>query len=316
MTRPLLAPSSLLLAALIVACSEDPPENAQPAAGSSGTAGVAGAAGAAGAGQGGAGGGGAAGSAGEEPVVLTFEARVGAEPFSCQKTFAGLGAQKTAVEPLDFRLYIHDVRLLAEGGAEVPLALDQDGVWQHQDLALLDFEDKTGTCSNGTTNLNTTVRGKAPAGSYRGVRFKVGVPFALNHGDSATAPSPLNLSTMFWSWNGGYKFVRIDTRNADGAPKNLHLGSTGCAEEGGAVVSCTHPNRPEITLDNLDLAAGKILVDYAAIVADVDLSKEGGGAPGCMSGLTDPECAPIFQRLGLSLETGAPADGQSVFRVE
>jgi hypothetical protein len=82
------------------------------------------------------------------------------------------------------------------------------------------------------------------------------------------------------------------------------------------VVSCTHPNRPEITLDNFDLAAGKILVDYAAIVADVDLSKEGGGAPGCMSGITDPECAPIFQRLGLSLETGAPADGQSVCRVE
>jgi uncharacterized repeat protein (TIGR04052 family) len=310
--RDFLSTASILLTAVLAlaGCEEDPPGEAQPAAGSAGAAGSGGAGGGAGGSDAGSG-----GAPGEGPSVIAFEARVGAEAFSCQKTFGGLGTGKSEVEPLDFRLYVHDVRLVTEGGQEVPFVLDQDGVWQHEGLALLDFEDKTGSCSNGTTGLNTTLRGKAPAGSYKGLRFKVGVPFALNHGDSAKAPSPLNLSTMFWSWNGGYKFLRVDVRLKEGAPRNLHLGSTGC-QGGDAVTSCSHPNRPEISLDGFDPSSGKVIVDYAALVADTDLSKDGGGAPGCMSGVEDPECAAIFPRLGLSLSTGAPEGSQSTFRVE
>jgi uncharacterized repeat protein (TIGR04052 family) len=249
-------------------------------------------------------------------VSIAFEARVAGEVFSCERTFVGLGAKKTEVEPLDFRLYVHDVRLVTEGGEEVPFALEQDGVWQHENLALLDFEDKKGTCSNGTSALNTTLRGTAPQGTYRGLRFRVGVPFAMNHQDSATAPSPLNLSTMFWSWNAGYKFLRVDTRAVGAGPRNVHLGSTGCQGEGDAVTSCSHPNRPEVELGGFDPLQQKIVVDYAALVATVDLSTDTGGAPGCMSGLDDPECAALFPALGLALESGAPAGGQTFFRVE
>jgi len=314
--RDLFSAASILLTATLAlaGCEEDPAE-VQPAAGSAGAAGNAGSGNGGNGGEGGAGGSGGGGAPGGGPSVLAFEARVGAEVFSCQKTFSGLGTAKSEVEPLDFRLYVHDVRLVTEGGQEVPFELDQDGVWQYEGLALLDFEDKTGSCSNGTSNLNTTLRGKAPTGSYKGLRFKVGVPFALNHGDSAKAPSPLNLSTMFWSWNGGYKFLRADVRLKEGAPRNLHLGSTGC-QGGDAVTSCSHPNRPEISLDNFDPSSGKIIVDYAALIADTDLSKDSGGAPGCMSSVDDPECATIFPRLGLSLSTGAPEGSQSTFRVE
>jgi uncharacterized repeat protein (TIGR04052 family) len=316
MNRDFLCTASILLVAnlTLAGCEETPAGEAQPAAGSAGAAG-AGSGGDSGAGGSVGGGAGSGGAPGGGPSVIAFEARVGAEIFSCQRTFSGLGTAKSEVEPLDFRLYVHDVRLVTEGGQEVPFALDQDGVWQHEGLALLDFEDKTGSCSNGTANLNTTLRGKAPAGSYKGLRFKVGVPFALNHGDSAKAPSPLNLSTMFWSWNGGYKFLRADVRLKEGAPRNFHLGSTGC-QGGDAVTSCSHPNRPEISLDSFDPSSGKVIVDYAALVADADLSKDGGGAPGCMSGVDDPECAAIFPRLGLSLSTGAPEGNQSAFRVE
>jgi uncharacterized repeat protein (TIGR04052 family) len=150
--------------------------------------------------------------------------------------------------------------------------------------------------------------------AYQGVRFKVGVPFELNHADATTAPSPLNLTALFWSWNGGYKFLRVDSVPAGaGTSFNLHLGSTECQDDGsGGVSSCGKPNRPLIELTGKDPLVTKIVVDYAAAVQGADLMQN-TGAPGCMSGVADPECGPIFQELGLDLQTGAPAAGQHFF---
>lgn len=60
--------------------------------------------------------------------------------------------------------------------------------------------------------MNSAVKGKVPAGRYTAVTFDLGVPFALNHADVASAPSPLNVKAMWWSWQGGYKFVRVDMK--------------------------------------------------------------------------------------------------------
>ncbi|ATX65604.1 metallo-mystery pair system four-Cys motif protein [Roseinatronobacter bogoriensis subsp. barguzinensis] len=84
------------------------------------------------------------------------------------------------------------------------MALDQDGVWQVADVAQLDFEDATGTCVNGTPDMNNSLRGTVPAGEYTGLDFDIGVPFDLNHGDPTLAASPLNLTAMFWNWQGAY----------------------------------------------------------------------------------------------------------------
>jgi uncharacterized repeat protein (TIGR04052 family) len=248
-------------------------------------------------------------------VELRFEGLVGDEPARCGATYAGIGTSGSTLTLLDFRLFVHDVRLVTADGREVPVELTQDD-FQHDDVALLDFEDGTNGCDAGTPAQRLVVRGTvSDGGPFRGVRFRFGVPADLNHGDASTAPAPLNTTSMFWSWNGGYKFLRADVRLKEGAPRNFHLGSTGC-QGGDAVTSCSHPNRPEISLDSFDPSSGKVIVDYAALVADADLSKDGGGAPGCMSGVDDPECAAIFPRLGLSLSTGAPEGNQSAFRVE
>lgn len=276
------------------------------------------------------------------PITLSFEARIGEAKFSCSSLASGMGTTSTTIQPLDFRLYVHDVRLVREDGQEVPFTLVDDGKWQYQNLALLDFEDKTGTCENGTTDTNTSLRGSAPAGTYTGLKLKIGVPFALNHADVATAPSPLNLSGLFWSWNGGYKFVRIDGRspttdagmgmdggmNTDGGMDmemdpsvfSIHLGSTECQGDpatGGTVTACGKPNVGEVALQGFDPTRAKILVDYQALVAGSDLTTNGGGAPGCMSGATDPECSTILARLGVNATTGRPdATQQALFRVE
>lgn len=259
---------------------------------------------------------GVGGGVGTTSVELRFSAKVGALPFSCAGTFTDLGTTKSTWTPKDFRLYVHDVALLQADGSAVPLALEQDGVWQVQNVALLDFEDKSGSCANGTTEVRTVVRGAIATVPTVGLRFRVGVPHALNHADAAAAPSPLNLTTMWWSWNEGYKFLRID-----GATKALpsflvHVGATAC-DPGNAPTKCGKPNSPEVTLQGFD-PSKTVVADLAKLLEAVDLDTNTAmTAPGCMSGADDPECAGIFAALGLDPATGtAAAKAQTFFRVE
>jgi uncharacterized repeat protein (TIGR04052 family) len=250
--------------------------------------------------------------------TLSFRAKVGAQPFSCTATYAGIGTTASTIAPRDFKMYVSEIRLITADGAEVPVQLTQDGTWQLDNLALVDFEDQTGSCTNGTPQVRTVVEGSAPAGVYSGVRFVLGVPFARNHADASTAPSPLNLSSMFWSWNGGYKFLRADF-NSTGQPGgfNIHLGSTGCngATATTPPTSCTAPNRPEYTV-LLNPATEVIVADLASLLATTNVDvNQATTAPGCMSAPTDADCNEIFPRLSLAIG-GIPAAAQNFFRVE
>lgn len=313
---------SLLVAALpLAACEDEGGSDGSGASASSSSSSASSSSSSSGSGgAGGSGGQGGGGGSDAVPVALQFEGRVGAEVFSCSSPYPGLGTAATEVSISDFRLYIHDVRLHRANAAAVPVVLDQDGVWQYHDVVLLDFEDKSGSCGNGTAETNGTVRGTVPAGEYDGISFKLGVPFELNHADAAAAPSPLNLSGLFWSWNGGYKFARIDSAVTaeGGGPFVFHLGSTGCIDDpSGTVSSCDRPNVADIVLTGFDPLATKVLVDFAALVATSDLSVNVGGPPGCMSGPTDPECLTVFEQLGIDISDGSlHPEQQTFFRVE
>ncbi|MCB9732549.1 MAG: metallo-mystery pair system four-Cys motif protein [Deltaproteobacteria bacterium] len=263
-------------------------------------------------------GGGSSGDA-TTAVAVKFAGYVNGEDFACDKTFAHVGASDSTIAPLDFRFYVSDVKLVDAAGAEHAVTLDADGKWQDGEVALVDLEDKSGTCANGTTDVNTTIKGMvtAPKGTdFTGLRFTLGVPFDENHSDAATAASPLDLSGMFWSWQGGRKFLRIDSK-LDGSANgyNVHIGSTGCELDATTqeVSTCSAPNRAVIDIADYDMATDTIAVDYGAIVAGLDLTADGGGAPGCMSGKDDPECGMVFDHLGIDLTTGSPKAGQTAF---
>ncbi len=236
-------------------------------------------------------------------VNLNFAGQVNGEDFSCGQTYMNVGTTQAELTPSDFRLYVHDVRLLTEDGTEVPVTLDQDGIWQADDLAMLDFEDKGGPCLNGTPETRSVIAGMAPEGTYTGVRFMLGVPFEANHQDNALAPSPLNLSAMFWNWQGGYKFLRMDSATSGTDDFRIHLGSTGCNGEANNITDCDAPNRPEITLEGFDPLTETIKVDLGSVLAESDIEVNTADTPpGCMSAPADPECGPILQRLGINGE--------------
>lgn len=258
-------------------------------------------------------------------VTLPFEARVGGEPFACGRTYTGLGTTGTTYEPMDFRVYLHDVRLLSLDGREVPLALTDDGVWQHEGAALLDFADKAGLCTNGTQGTHASITGTVPEGSYRGIRFKLGLPESLNHLDVSTAPAPFNDVSLFWSWRWGYLFARIEGRTAGLREGHfMHLGSTDCAPpapgQTSGTAGCTFGNRPEFALDTLDLQQGKVVLDLASLFVGSNLDVNAdvpNTAIGCMSQQEDPDCAEVFSRLGLEhRDQAARPAAQTFIRAE
>lgn len=251
------------------------------------------------------------------PVALQFTPMVGDAPFACGQTYANLGSEATTITPRDFRFYLHDVQLIAAGGARVPLTLTADD-WQYQNVALLDFENFTGGCQDGTPETNTTLRGMAPDGVYTGVTFTIGVPDAMNHQDLTSLPAPLNVTGLWWNWSLGHIFLAAVSHAdiTDPAPAAndhyFHLGSIGCTgdPEVGETVTCTKPNQPQIEITGFDPRTQPIVVDYGAVLSRSKLAT----SVGCHS-FTEEPCAAPFDLVGLDWATGARTPTQTLFRV-
>ena len=254
----------------------------------------------------------------DNELSLQFAFKAGGEELRCGDEYV-LGSAGTPTVINDMRYYVSNVHLIDGEGTAVPFELTQDGLWQYENVALLDFEDATAGCTEGgTTEVNTTVIGTAPDGDYTGIMFDLGVPFELNHLDVTTASSPLNVTSMWWSWSGGYKFARIDMVN-EATPWLIHLGSVGCDTSDRTVPpaeACAHPNVSTIQLADFDPASNVVVADLAMLLENVDLSQAVPQPPGCMSGLDDPDCGNLMPAFGLTWPTVEEVATQSFFRVE
>ncbi len=215
----------------------------------------------------------------------------------------------------DFRFYVHAIALEDADGNYVPVTLDTND-WQSEGTALLDFED--GCSDFGDPGVNAVVRGTVPTGEYDGIRFEMGVPFELNHRNPATSPSPLNRTAMQWNWQGGYKFLRIDSGTFSMNDWRMHLGSTACDGDpvAGGTTGCDTPNRVAVELATFDPDNDRVAADYAMLVGGAALDDTQMETPvGCMSGPTDSDCGPLFDNLGLSFGGSTPS-GQRFFSVD
>ena len=249
-----------------------------------------------------------------QQVELSFAAMVGTEPFACGVEYDNLGANDTSLVLSDFRFYVEEVQLKNSAGEWVPVQLDENK-FQTNNVALLDFEDGCGELGN--PDLNEQIVGTVPVGDYDGLRFKMGVPFEMNHWNHATAPSPMNITALFWNWQGGYKFLRIDSGQFSNTDWRMHLGSTGCEghPQAGGVTSCANPNRVDVELGAFDAAAHTVVADYARLVEGAALDEDQAADAGCMSKPMDTDCGPLFKNLGLPFG-GEQAATQSFFSAE
>jgi uncharacterized repeat protein (TIGR04052 family) len=156
-----------------------------------------------------------------------------------------LAPESVAVRRLQF--YVTDMELLRSDGGWQPFALVADEHWQSERVALLDL-------IGPQPERRAVVSGRAPNASYTGVRFSVRVPFDLNHANQLIAAAPLNRAELFWSWQSGYKFFRLELTDQEHASA-FHLGSTGCSSASALrppKQSCAQPNAIRVELQGFD----------------------------------------------------------------
>ncbi len=229
-----------------------------------------------------------------EPYAIRFAALSGDEPVACGDSAL-----------TDLRFFVSEVEFFDANGESVSAALQADGAWQNESVALLDLEDGTGLCQNGSAATNDRIKVVAPPAEYIGLRFTIGVPFGLNHANPLTAEPPLDDAAMHWHWRSGYKFLRAGWAS-DERSAGLHLGSTACRGTVGNIVGCDAPNRVMVRLQAFHPGRDTVGVDVQALLADT--------TGGCESGPAEPHCRGAFAALGLPFQDGIASD-QTVFRV-
>jgi uncharacterized repeat protein (TIGR04052 family) len=260
-------------------------------------------------------------SDGGAPYSVKFAANVGGQPFQCGNSYPNIGTTMTTIQPEDFRLYVHGVSLLRANNEAHPLTLAQDRKWQLQDIALLDFEDGTGQCNTNSPETNMVVTGRAPQhGDYVGVQFTIGVEPSMDHLDSATAAAPLNDPALWWSWSGGYRYVRLDVQSSKNPTWNFHLGAEYCTGAAASAITCKFNDESTVTLMGFNPAQSTVAIDLAALYADSDLDHQVDGVTefvaGCMSDPMNAQCKPLFNKIGLQFESADPGPAQTVFSVQ
>ncbi len=248
---------------------------------------------------------------------VAFDVQLDGKPFRCGSSYDGVGRSATTVEPLDVRFYLHDLILVTASGEEVPLTLEQDQQWQRGSVALLDFADDSGRCETGSPQTNMEVVGTADVDDpVVGVAFTLGLPAEENHVDAVRSPAPYNAPGMWWSWAGGFKYARIDVATDVNPTWFIHLGATSCEGSPAQGFGCAWENIPRIELASMDPDSQSVVLDLGALYQDSDLEAEidyeTDFITGCMAFSGDPECGPIFERLGVEFEGPAKFE-QRVF---
>jgi len=235
---------------------------------------------------------------------VVFEIPFEVRAFGVRVECAADAVRGGGVELRDLRLFVHDVQLVDAGGSEVSAPLVADGTFMTDDVALLDFENGRGSCAGGTSRMSAVLRVRAPRGDYRGVRFRVGVPFAANHANPATAHAPLDAGTMHWGWRAGYEFVRFEAVHA-GRTSRFHLGSTGCEGTFSNITRCEREDRPRVSLDGFR-EGRTVVVALDRFLANADDAI-------CMSAPGDPACPAYFAALGLDPVRGTATASAGLF---
>ena len=98
------------------------------------------------------------------------------------------------------------------------------------------------------------------------LNMKLGLPFSLNHLNPLQQNSPLNISSMFWSWRNGYKFMRLDLDNKHQG-FSFHLGSAGCQSASSVRAPTNECDQANIVELSLPVAVNQTSQDINILVS-------------------------------------------------
>ncbi len=248
----------------------------------------------------------------------------------CAQPLQGMGSNARLARLHDARFYVANVHLVTRTGGLVKLTMDGNTEQLSlgpDSVALVDLRDATG-CASGAGTGHKAITGTVVAGDYVGAQITLGVPEALNHVDpNDSSLAPLDNTDMGWDWTGGKKhlLIELDPQASGGgyvggialagggtaSRFSVHLGNTCTSRQetvGGTtrtVYECSIINTRDIRFAAFDPARERIVVDLASLLAGNDLTVDAGGAIGCMSDATDPECLSLWPALGGATVSGS-----------
>ncbi|MCW8092794.1 MbnP family copper-binding protein [Alteromonas sp. ASW11-130] len=188
-----------------------------------------------------------------------------------------LAGERWQIEYLGF--YVSDPEVRIDGKWQ--RLKFKESEWQTPDTALVKFH---ANCQ-GPNVTNTRLRLDASKQLMKlstAFRFTLGLPFAENHANPLTQPSPLNDSSMFWSWQDGHKFLRMDLRQKQNLDHTFsyHLGSIGCVSDSAVrppEKACTFSNRVNVILRMTQLDYDLALeVSLPHLIMQTDLVESNG----------------------------------------
>lgn len=267
--------------------------------------------------------------AGELTMTIPFAAGMPTGDLQCGVSYPGVGSSKSEVEFSEFSLYLHDVQLRNQDGQWVPLRMRDDGVWQREGVALLDFlgHGSAACVGGGTPEKNQSIVGFLPEGNYQAIRFTVGVPASHNHIQADMAVAPFNRQRMWWSWTSGFRYLKADvtarSRRGDGSliekPHYFsHLGASNCSQDPTTkAYRCLDPRLATIELA-IDPARQGVMISPMALFAGDNMAI----GRGCMGqhSLDDPDNDPKGEKstackgqyASLGLDTELPVASSSI----
>ncbi|AOW76769.1 hypothetical protein A3Q34_07835 [Colwellia sp. PAMC 20917] len=234
----------------------------------------------------------------ESPITLTFQPVYKQVTLNCASHFNGnneqlLGAASKNWQYQQLQFFIHDVEVNTKKNGWQPWSMTTNA-HQAENVALLgevcNEEGEQDYWQLELTPLNE-------ASVITDIRFTLGVPFALNHLNPLTQPSPLNEASMFWGWQGGHKFMRAELASPDD-DWLFHLGSTGCkalSPVRSPKSECLYPNRVVVSLPFTSLIT-TIEFDLSALITDITLTR----ANSCQSSVDEESCKVLFKNLGIN----------------
>ncbi len=231
------------------------------------------------------------------PFIATWQG----VPINCESATPALS---------DLRFYVSNVQLIDAAGDARDIRFATEMAWQNDAVALIDLENGSGACLNGTSDTSSELIVVAPEDEYRGLRFTIGVPFRVNHLNPLMAGPPLNDPDMHWHWRSGYKFIRAGVRTEDDGFW-IHTGSAGCEGTVGNITGCRFPHRILVELPDFVPGENGVEIDLAELLAGTAL--DDGVATDCSSGPPEDSCIAPFRALGIDFRSGKQSGAQTVF---
>ena len=216
----------------------------------------------------------------------------------------------------ELAFFIYDIFVLDAKGQRHPFELDKNSY--PYDLALIQL---------GSEKANFSISGKSQAKNISELEYTIGVPSSLNHANPLLAQSPLDISSMFWTWQQGYKFFRLDGKYETNSESNtetttkwaFHLGSSGCVSPSALQAptkGCEYEHRIKIILKGFDPNKNKVVVDLQNLIAYLP----GNDSVNCSANyLQQNICVSMVEKFGLDSSTGKCLNQcrtQTIFKIQ